>query len=194
MREIKKFHHKGQGKAGAAFHEIPPTDFFPDISDVNERKVMFFKQCKEELKLSRNYLTWLDKEFNLFSSHNTASPKKELEEGTFTLTKERSSGQNIFDTSKKTVLKQPYGTTTERVVKQTFANITVRGKRKNCDDSEAGLRKQAKLVDDILEHTSRHDKSTKAKLLAKIIDRNGPLFGKEIKMKSKRRQFNKPSN
>ena len=33
LREIKKFHHKGQGKAGAAFHEIPPTDFFPDISD-----------------------------------------------------------------------------------------------------------------------------------------------------------------
>ena len=63
--------------------------------------MMFFKQCKEELKLSQNYLTWLDKEFNLFSSHNTASPKKELEEGTFTLTKERSSGQNIFDTSKK---------------------------------------------------------------------------------------------
>ena len=120
-----------------------------------------------------------------FSSHNTASPKKRLEEGTFTLTKERSSGQNIFDTSKKTVLKQPDGTTTERVVKQTFANIRVRGKRKNCDDSEAGLRKQAKLVDDILEHTSRHDKSTKARLLAKIIDRNGSVVGTEIKMKSK---------
>ena len=28
LREIKKFQHKGQGKAGAAFHEIPPTDFF----------------------------------------------------------------------------------------------------------------------------------------------------------------------
>ena len=45
LRDIKKLHHKGQGKAGAAFHEIPPTDFFPDISDVNERKMMFFKQC-----------------------------------------------------------------------------------------------------------------------------------------------------
>ena len=53
LREIKKLHHKGQGKAGAAFQEIPPTDFFPDISDVNERKMMFFKQCKEELKLSQ---------------------------------------------------------------------------------------------------------------------------------------------
>ena len=30
LRYIKKLHHKGQGKAGAAFHEIPPTDFFPD--------------------------------------------------------------------------------------------------------------------------------------------------------------------
>ena len=95
LREIKKLHHKGQGKAGAAFHEIPPTDFFPDISDVNERKMMFFKQCKEELKLSQKYLTWVDKEFKLFSSHNTASPTKELEEGTLTLTRERSSGRNI---------------------------------------------------------------------------------------------------
>ena len=101
LREIKKSHHKGQGKAGAAFHEIPPTDFFPDISDVNERTMMFFKQCKEELKLSRKYLTTVDKEFKLFSSHKTASPTKELEEGTLKLTMERSSGQNIFDTSKK---------------------------------------------------------------------------------------------
>ena len=29
LREIKKLHHKGQGKARAAFHEIPPNDFFP---------------------------------------------------------------------------------------------------------------------------------------------------------------------
>ena len=55
LREIKKFQHKGQGKAGAAFHEIPPTDFFPDISDVKERKMMFFNQCNEELKLSWKY-------------------------------------------------------------------------------------------------------------------------------------------
>ena len=53
LREIKKLHHKGQGKAGATFHEIPQTDFFPDISNVNEQKMMFFKQCKEELKLSQ---------------------------------------------------------------------------------------------------------------------------------------------
>ena len=53
LREIKKLHNKGQGKAGAAFHEILPTDFFPELSDVNEQKMMFFKQCKEELKLSQ---------------------------------------------------------------------------------------------------------------------------------------------
>ena len=40
-------------------------------------------------------------------------------------------------------------------------------------------------MDNIVEHTLRHDKSTKARLLAKIIDREGPQFGKEIKMKSK---------
>ena len=45
LREIKKLHHKGQGKAWVAFHEIAPTDFSPDISDVNERNIMFFKQC-----------------------------------------------------------------------------------------------------------------------------------------------------
>ena len=36
LREIKTLHHKGQGKAGAAFHEIPPTDLFPDISDAKD--------------------------------------------------------------------------------------------------------------------------------------------------------------
>ena len=74
-------------------------------------------------------------------------------------------------THPKKIHKQPHGTTTERVVKQTFANVTVREKRRNCDDSEARLSKQAKLVDNILEHTSKHDKSTKARLLKKIIDR-----------------------
>ena len=88
--------------------------------------MMFFSQCKDELKLSRKFLPWVDKEFKLFSSHKTASPTKELEEGTLKLTRERSSGRNIFDASQKTILKQPDGITTERVVKQTFANVTVR--------------------------------------------------------------------
>ena len=57
--------------------------------------MMFFNQYKEKLKLSRKYLTWVDKELKLFSSHKTASPTKELEEGTLKLTRERSSGQNI---------------------------------------------------------------------------------------------------
>ena len=76
--------------------EIPPTDFFPDISDVNERKMRFFNQCKEELKLSRKYLTWVDKEFKLFSSHKTVSRTKGLKEGGLKLTRARSSGRNIF--------------------------------------------------------------------------------------------------
>ena len=66
--------------------------------------MMFFKQCKEELKLSQKYITWVDKEFKLFSSHKTVSPTKELEEGTLKLTRERYSGRNNFDTSKKQFL------------------------------------------------------------------------------------------
>ena len=36
LREINKLHHKGQGKARAAFHEIPPTDFSL-TSQINSR-------------------------------------------------------------------------------------------------------------------------------------------------------------
>jgi len=46
-------------------------------------------------------LSWVDKEFKLFSSST-----KELEEGTLKLTRERYSGRNNFDTSKK-ILKRP---------------------------------------------------------------------------------------
>ena len=47
LRDIKKLHHKGQGKAGAAFRRL----IFSLTSLM--RKMMFFKQCKEELKLSQ---------------------------------------------------------------------------------------------------------------------------------------------
>ena len=62
----------------------------------------------------------------------------------------------------------------KRVTKQTYANITVREKRKNEDPnakeiSEDGFRKRAKMVSHILDHTSKHDQDTKAKLAAKIL-------------------------
>ena len=53
------------------------------------------------------------------------------------------------------------------------------------DISQAGYRKRAKMVSNILDHTSKHDKITKAVLLAKIIDKEGAEFGQTIKDKSK---------
>ena len=41
------------------------------------------------------------------------------------------------------------------------------------------------MVSNILDHTSKHDKDTKAVLLAKIIDKEGAEFGQRIKDKSK---------
>ena len=56
---------------------------------------------------------------------------------------------------------------------QTFANITIQEKRKDEGDLESALRKRAKLVSNVLDHTSMHDKNTKVKLVAKIIDKEG---------------------
>ena len=57
---------------------------------------------------------------------------------------------------------------------QTFANITIQEKRKDEGDLESGLRKRAKLVSNVLvDHTLMHDKDTKLKLVAKIIDKEG---------------------
>ena len=50
---------------------------------------------------------------------------------------------------------------------------------------ESGLRKHAKLVSNILDHTSMHDKDTKAKLVAKLIDKEGAAFARTVKEKSK---------
>ena len=49
--------------------------------------------------------------------------------------------------------------------------------------SEEGFRKRAKMVNNILDHTSKHDQDIKAKL--KIIDKEGEEFGQKIKQKSK---------
>ena len=42
-----------------------------------------------------------------------------------------------------------------------------------------------KLVSNILDHTSMHDKDTKAKLVAKLIDKEGAAFARTVKEKSK---------
>ena len=52
----------------------------------------------------------------------------------------------------------------------------------------SGATKRAKAVDNILNHTSEHDKSAKAVIIAKIIDKEGAKFGEEIFQESKAMQ------
>ena len=180
--------NNGQG----AFGDQPPANYSPQICDDKKRKAMFVKQCREEMKIGSKYLSWIDNDFDLFiaSKKVTTSQIKENFEDSLKLTRERSSGRNIHDASKTTYTKQNDGTLLKRVTKQTYANITVREKRKSEDPnakeiSEDGFRKRAKMVNNILDHTSKHDQDTKAKLVAKIIDKEGEEFGQKIKQQSK---------
>ena len=183
---------------GGVFHDLPPAEYATQIVDNKKRKSLFVQQCREEMKMGAKYLSWMDNDFNLFIDSKKVRPSK-IEEKVgdiLKLTRERSSGPNIHDASKITVTTQKDGTLMKRVTKQTYANVTVREKRKHEDPetliSQAGYRKRAKMVSNILDHTSKHDKNTKAVLLAKIIDREGAEFGQKIKDKSK--VINKQTN
>ena len=57
-------------------YEIPPEDFCPDVSDEKKRKVMFSEQCREEVKVGRKYLRWIDTNFDLFSPNVKALKAK----------------------------------------------------------------------------------------------------------------------
>ena len=187
LREVMKT-HKGKGKNC----ETPPDDFSADITDEKARKSEFAKLCREEMKIGAKYLTWIDKDFYLFEGCKKIT-QSENEQGrvqeTIKLTRERSCGPNIYDATKISSSRNPDGTLKKSVIKQTYANITVREKRMNDDSaygiSDDGIRKRTKLVSNILNHTSQHDKNTKAILVAKIIDKEGAEFGQTIKEKSK---------
>ena len=76
------------------------------------------------------------------------------------------------------VSKSTDGTIKKSVIKETYPKVTVR--KRHQDNSEnskevevtgAGVLKRAKGVDNILNHTSEHNKEVKASLMAKIIDK-----------------------
>ena len=70
-------------------------------------------------------------------------------------------------------------------MKETYAKVTIQkrhqteNRQKENGISDAGEIKRAKAVDNILNHTSQHDKHAKAGMLAKIIDREGSNFGED---------------
>jgi deoxycytidylate deaminase len=110
------------------------------------------------------------------------------------ITKQRSSGPNIYDTEKIVVTEKPDGTIRKTVVKETIATVT-RRKRKISGDDENELsaeaqRKRTKTVDNILNHNNENSKTNKAKMISKIIDDEGGDFGKKVELSSKVLQEN----
>ena len=83
------------------------------------------------MKIGSKYLSWIDKDFELFIVSKKVTSSKVEERVGEKLTRERSSGPNIHDASKITITKQKDGTLLKTVTKQTYANITVRNKRKH---------------------------------------------------------------
>ena len=91
-----------------------------------KRKALFVQQCREEMKLSAKYLSWIDKDFQLFNESKKVTPSKIEQKVGETIKLTRESGPNIHDASKTTYTKQRDGTLVKTVLKQTYANITIR--------------------------------------------------------------------
>ena len=169
-------------------HETPPEDFKTEVQEEKQKRLAFLKFGREGMKSSRKYQDWLTQDCSLFSKteQNIDGEKKRDFEDTnnqILLTRERSSGRNIFDAEKTVISKHQDGSIKKSVIKETFAKVTVRKRHQN-DETNGKVNhitgaaeiKRAKAVDNILNQTSEHDKKTKASLVAKIIDKEGLEF------------------
>ena len=171
---------KEKGGKGNHF-EIPPADFLSDIDCAKKRRLAFLRNAREEMKSGSKYEKWCSSEFRLFDT--TASKKCHQEkenvscgEESIKLVRERSSG-DIFDAERQVLSKNPDGTLKRSVIKETYARVTLRGKRKSVDEvSDSGQMKRARKMSNILDHTLENDKDAKAAIVAKIIDHDGPEF------------------
>ena len=104
LREVLKM-HDGRG----AFHDLPPDEFSSQISDEKKRKALFVQQCREEMKFSAKYLSWIDKDFQLFHERKKMTPStiEQKVGGTIKLTRE--SGPNMHDAKKKHIQNKGMG-------------------------------------------------------------------------------------
>ena len=93
--------------------EIPPDDFATETSCEKQRKSLFAKMCREEVKIGARYLNWIDQDFHLFEDCEQITKldtEPEKVEDTMKVTRERSSGPNIFDVSRTIVSMNVDGT------------------------------------------------------------------------------------
>ena len=86
-------------------HETPPEDFKTEVQEEKQKRLAFLKFGREGMKSSRKYQDWLTQDCSLFSKteQNIDGEKKRDFEDTnnqILLTRERSSGRNIFDAEK----------------------------------------------------------------------------------------------
>ena len=134
-----------------------------------ERRLKFLKTARDEMKCGFKYKDWCSKEFRLFDSPNeTLVRKLEQEQENVSqlmkesegikLLRERSTGENIFDAERQVFSKNSDGTIKRSVIRETYARVTVRQKRKSVDgdsleeNSESAQIKKAKKMSNILDH------------------------------------------
>jgi len=177
-----------------------PTEIENNKENINikykQNDPVIINQLTEEIKLL--------KKCNQILKDNEHILKETVknQENTFQIVKERSSGPNILDV-KRTVLKEnSNGSISKTILKEQVAKISTRDTRKrtysetenddNVRKTDEALRKQAKVVDNILNHLSGKDFDTKCSIIAKLIDQEGAKFveiltanSKEIQQKLK---------
>ena len=132
---------KEKGGKGNHF-EIPPADFLSDVDCAKKRRLAFLRNAREGMKSGSKYEKWCSSEFRLFDTPASKKFHQEKEnvsclvtgEESIKLVRERSSGDNIFDTERQVLSKNPDGTLKVSVIKETYARVTLRGKRKSVDE------------------------------------------------------------
>ena len=123
---------KEKGGKGNHF-EIPPADFLSDIDYAKKRRLAFLRNAREEMKSGSKYEKWCSSEFRLFDTPASKKFHQEKEnvsclvtgEESIKLVRERSSGDNIFDTERQVLSKNPDGTLKRSVIKETYARVTL---------------------------------------------------------------------
>ena len=169
-----------------------------------ELRKMFAKDARENLEGDSEYQVWLDAptvykndETNVIKELESANEvlKRRLNEERRDTYKKVGERDGIIETEK--VIYSEDGKTKIGVVKEHFAKVT-----KRCSDRvenedpnkkrsrEKIMREQSEKVENVLHHFA-DDKSKKAKILARIVDREGADFASEVFLKSKELKENK---
>ena len=163
-----------------------------------ELRKMFAKDARENLEGDSEYQVWLDAptvykndETNVIKELESANEvlKRRLNEERRDTYKKVGERDGIIETEK--VIFSEDGKIKIGVVKEHFAKVTKRCsvRVENEDPNkkrsrEKIMREQSEKVENVLHHFA-DDKSKKAKILARIVDREGADFASEVFLKSK---------